>query len=341
MKKALVFLLLIATTVGYAQNHLLKFNADGKFKIVQFTDVHYKKMDPESEVALRLINKILDTEKPDLVVFTGDVIYDRPVLEGLDEVFDPVSNREIPWAYVFGNHDDEFGISRQQIMDHVIQKPYCLAQAGNKSLSGVGNYILEVKSAATMDSISALLYFFDSGTYAPMKNIGGYDWLKTDQINWYAQQSAAYTKANNGTPHQALAFFHIPLPEYAIMKASKEAIITGSKDEVECSSKLNSGMFTAMCEAGDVMGTFVGHDHDNDYIGEYFGICLAYGRFSGGKTVYNNLIQNGCRVIELTEGKREFSTYIRLLGGDKLYPVQYPESFKQATSSSNPSAPSE
>lgn len=331
MKKTFVALLMLAVaTMGYGQKPILKFNSNGNFKIIQFTDVHYKKLMKESEVAIQLINEVLDAEKPDLVVFTGDVIWAKPVLEGLDDVFNPVSKRGIPWAYVFGNHDDEFGFSRAQLMDYASQKPYCLAQAGDKSLSGVGNYILEVRSAAKKDSVGSVLYFFDSGAYSPIKEIGGYDWLKLNQVNWYSEQSAAYTKANNNKPLPALAFFHIPLAEYPIMKNSENAQIIGSKDEKECNGRINTGMLAAMRQAGDVMGTFVGHDHNNDYIGEYFGIYLAYGRFSGGKTVYNDLGKNGCRVIELKEGKHEFSTYIRLLGGEKIYPVHYPETFKKA-----------
>lgn len=328
MKKGilLITLLLTMSSLLNAQKNPLRFNSEGKFKIIQFTDVHYKKGVPESARALELINEVLDAEKPDLVVFTGDIIYAQPVREGLDEVFTPVVNRKIPWAYIFGNHDDEFGVSRQEIMDYVVQKPYCLAQAGDKDLKGVGNYIMEVKSKSN-DTIGALLYCFDSGAYSPIKGLGTYDWFSLNQVEWYTNQSAAYTKENGGVPLPALAFFHIPLVEYASMKAEKYDKLIGSKDEKECNGKLNTGMFAAMRQAGDVMGTFVGHDHDNDYIGEYYNIYLAYGRFSGGNTVYNNLGNNGCRVIELTEGKREFSSYIRLLGGEVLYPVQYPETF--------------
>ncbi len=331
MKKIIIILILTAATISYAQKPILKFNSEGNFKIVQFTDIHYKKLDKESKVAIKLINEVLDREKPDFVVFTGDVIYDKPVFEGLDDVFDPVSKRKIPWAYVFGNHDDEFAVSRQQLMDYVSQKPYCLAQAGDKALSGIGNYILEVKNASKTDNTSALLYFFDSGAYSPIKEVGVYDWLGLDQVNWYSQQSAAYSQENNNSPYPALAFFHIPLVEYPIMSEAKNAKIIGSKKEKECNGELNTGMFAAMRQAGDVMGTFVGHDHDNDYIGEYYGIYLAYGRYSGGNTEYNNLGKNGCRIIELKEGKREFSTYIRLLGGEKLYPVDYPDTFKKAS----------
>ncbi|MBK5720434.1 metallophosphoesterase family protein [Dysgonomonas sp. Marseille-P4677] len=311
-----------------AQNLVLHFNDKGSFKIIQFTDIHYQKNNPESAVAISLIREVLIEEKPDLVVFTGDVIYSKPVKEGLDEVFNEVEQSEIPWAYVFGNHDDEHGMSRQELMDYVMTKTYCIAQPGNKALKGVGNYILEVKSKDGNEN-KALLYFFDSGAYTPIKGLGTYDWFAPNQIEWYKNQSAAYTIENDGVPYPALAFFHIPLVEYAQMKAEKYNELIGSKDEKECNGKLNTGMFAAMRQAGDVMGTFVGHDHDNDYIGNYYDIYLAYGRFSGGNTEYNNLGKNGCRVIELKEGQRVFSTYIRLLGGEKLYPVEYPKTFSK------------
>lgn len=63
-------------TLACAQN--LKFNANGKFKIVQFTDVHYISDDPRSDIAIERINEVLNAENPDLVVFTGDVIYGKP-----------------------------------------------------------------------------------------------------------------------------------------------------------------------------------------------------------------------------------------------------------------------
>ncbi|NDV93700.1 metallophosphatase [Dysgonomonas sp. 521] len=325
MRYIIITLFALFSISMIAQKKPLQFNADGKFKIIQFTDVHYQKENPESAVAIKLINEVLDAEQPDLVVFTGDVIYAKPVKDGLDDVFNPVIDRLIPWAYVFGNHDDEHGMSRQELMDFVVQKPYCLAQAGDKSLKGIGNYILEVKGLD--DKTMSVLYFFDSGAYTPIKGLGTYDWLSFNQIEWYNKESAAYTKENGGNPLPALAFFHIPLAEYARMKAEKYDQLIGSKDETECNGKLNTGMFAAMREAGDVMGTFAGHDHDNDYIGDYYNIYLAYGRFSGGNTEYNNLGKNGCRVIELQEGQRTFSTYIRLLGGEKLYPVTYPDTF--------------
>ena len=81
-------------------------------QIVQFTDVHYIYNDPRSDVSIERINEVLDAEKPDLVIFTGDVIYGKPAEEGMRTVLNLVSKREIPFAVTFGNHDNEQGLTR-------------------------------------------------------------------------------------------------------------------------------------------------------------------------------------------------------------------------------------
>ncbi len=40
-------------------------------------------------------------------------------------------------------------------------------------------------------------------------------------------------------------------------------------------------MFASFLDMRDVMGVFVGHDHDNDFIGIDKGIALGYGRVTG------------------------------------------------------------
>lgn len=329
MKRVVPFAMLIAlfTCALTAQN--LQFTSGKDFKIIQFTDIHYKPGVAASDTALILINEVLDSEKPDFVVFTGDLAWAKPAKDCFDIVLAPVIDRKIPWAYVNGNHDDEQGWSRTQIMDYITQKPYCLATHGDKNLKGEGNYILELRASDDKDKTSTLLYFMDSGAYNDKhKGVGwSYDWFTHEQVDWYRKQSAAYTAQNEGNPYRALAFFHIPLAEYPIMSANRDNLI-GHYNEDECNGKINTGMFAAMLESGDVVGTFVGHDHDNDYIGNYMGIGLAYGRYSGGNTVYNNLGLNGCRVIELKEGEKGFSTYIRLRGGETIFPVDFPDSYR-------------
>ena len=319
MKKLLcIYCLLCMTALACAQN--LKFNANGKFKIVQFTDVHYIFNDPRAEVAIERINEVLNAENPDLVMFTGDVIYGKPAEESMRTV---LAKRKIPFAVTFGNHDDEQGLSREKLFEIIESIPYSLT-ATTKGISGTTNFILPVKSSDGQKD-AEILYIFDSHSYSQIKEVGGYDYIDFDQIQWYRENSSKYTQANGGIPVPSLAFFHIPLPEYNQAATYENAALFGIRKEKACAPALNSGLFTAMKEMGDVKGVFVGHDHDNDYAVMWKGILLAYGRYTGGNTVYNNL-PNGARVIELTEGEKGFRTWIRVKNHTEQE-VTFPESF--------------
>lgn len=326
MKQILIILLLVLGCFqpGHAQKTELKFNKDGKFKIVQITDVHYIHGNPKSDIAIERINEVLDAEKPDLVLFTGDVIYGQPAEEGMRTVLKLASDRKIPFGVTFGNHDNEQGLTRAELFDIIRTIPYNLTDSV-VGVSGATNFILPLKSSDG-NKDAAVLYCLDSHSYSQIKGVGGYDYIKFDQIQWYRENSMKYTQQNGGTPLPSLAFFHIALPEYNQAAADETAILVGTRKEKACAPQLNSGMFTSIKELGDVMGVFVGHDHDDDYAVYWKGILLAYGRYSGGDTVYNNL-PNGARVIEMTEGEKTFKTWIRLKGGEIINSVNYPADF--------------
>lgn len=84
MKRFLFFFFLLGVNhiILHAQNGTLKFNKNGEFKIVQFTDVHFKYGNPASDIALERIDEVLKNERPDLVVLTGDVIYANQPMMG-------------------------------------------------------------------------------------------------------------------------------------------------------------------------------------------------------------------------------------------------------------------
>lgn len=308
-----------------AQRTSLKFRPDKKFKIVQFTDTHIKADTIESQVTIKTMSEVLDKEKPDFVVFTGDVVTDHPVEKGWKMVTKPVISRKIPFAVVFGNHDDEQGMTRAELSKIVETFPNCSFVTKVEDVYGYGNYVVKIASSEG-ENTAALLYCMDSNAYSTIDSVGGYGWFKFDQINWYRTQSKSLKEANNGKLLPALAFFHIPLPEYREAYLNQKNPAIGIRLEKECSPDINSGMYTAMLESGDVMGTFVGHDHNNDYIAYLHGIALAYGRFTGSKNTYTDL-PNGARVIELTEGSRTFKTWIRTGTGEVYCPVDFPKSF--------------
>ena len=316
-------LMLICAATAIAQPNALKFNANHKFKIVQFTDIHWKYGNPASDEAGERMAEVLDAEKPDLVVFTGDVIFAKPAREGLDKALEATISRGIPFAVTWGNHDDEQDLSRKELSAHVATKTGNLTSTVD-GISGVTNYTLSVKSTDGKRD-AAVLYIFDSNSYSPIKKVKGYDWIKHDQVEWYRQTSKAFTAANDGKPLPALAFFHIPLPEFHEAAQNESAYFVGTRKEKACAPEINTGLAAAMLEAGDVMGVFVGHDHVNDYVVDWRGILLGYGRFTGGATVYHDIPDgNGARVIELTEDSRTIKTWIRIKGGKVINEVNYP-----------------
>jgi 3',5'-cyclic AMP phosphodiesterase CpdA len=316
MKNIFFFLLI---SIGAASAQDLKFNKNGKLKIAQFTDLHYIANAEPSKKTIATINYTLDTEKPDLVIFTGDVVVKAPTKQGWDEVLQTVISRKIPYVVTLGNHDDEAEMTREEVAKYVSEKPYLVnKQVKIDGVDGYLNAAIEVKGKTP-----AVIYAMDSHAYSKNPRIKGYGWFSQNQIAWFTKESAKLKKANQDSTLTALAFFHIPLPEYKLAFDDQKNKRLGVRYEAECPPSINTGMFAAMFEAGDVLGMFVGHDHVNDYLVDYLGIALAYGCWSGSENTYQRN-KNGSRIIELTEGKREFYTYIRESDGTLLYPLTYP-----------------
>lgn len=128
-----------------------------------------------------------------------------------------------------------------------------------------------------------------------------------------------------------MMFLHIALWEHRFMwwggvdtRAAADAArgkarhgIVGDRNEDECPGPINSGMYNAILERGDVKGVFVGHDHINDYVGDYYGVLLGYapgtgfGAYGLPGTERNRM--RGGRVFELTENGDDVSIQTRVV----------------------------
>ena len=289
---------------------------DEKFKIIQFTDLHYSTISnkKQNDSTLYLIKELILKEKPDLVVFTGDVVVFGPPTQGWDEVLQTVIDLKTPYVVTFGNHDGEGDFSNEELLEYIKKKPYNITFDEDESISGSGNCSFVVRSSDKKESKWAL-YFFDSHAYSDNSKVGGYGWVKHDQIQWYIDRSNEINE-NSESTIPALAFFHIPFHEYEIVRNRASTI--GNKTEGVCHPAINSGLFTAFVDQKDVKGVFVGHDHNNDFVGELNGILLTYGRKSGYAPAYDEILERGARVIELYESDTKFKTYITTLEGEEF-----------------------
>lgn len=104
----------------------------------------------------------MDEEKPDFAVLSGDQVNGDTAPDAQSAIFkfaEPFVKRNIPYATILGNHDDEGNLSREEIMKITSILPYSLSEVGPRlggvtkdkkgregREGGVGNYYVEVKT---------------------------------------------------------------------------------------------------------------------------------------------------------------------------------------------------
>jgi len=151
------------------------------------------------------------------------------------------------------------------------------------------------------------LFFLDSGDYSSFESVGGYDWIRSDQITWLKEKSRvlrAETEKEKEDLMKGFLFFHIPVPEYKEVKPE-----AGERGEGVCSAEVNSGLVAGLLEADTVGVTVVGHDHVNDYCGDSHGLKLCYGGGVGYKTYGKVGWPRRVRVFDLSDFGASLSTF--------------------------------
>lgn len=318
-----------------------RIRRDGKFKIMQVADLHIStgvgicrdaepagakcEADPRT---LEFIGKLLDQEAPDLVILSGDQVNGETAPDVQTAIFkfaDLFIKRNIPYASIFGNHDDEGAhLTRWQSMAILESLPFSLAVAGPTTVSGVGNYALEVLAPGTSQHSALTLYLLDTHTYSPdEKRFPGYDWLKPDQIAWFRSTAKSLAPAHSKYPkhHMDLAFIHIPLPEY---RTADPNTVVGAWRESVTAPLFNSHFTDALVEQG-VLVVSCGHDHVNDYCAlerskgtskkPELWMCYGGGAGFGGYAGYG-VYHRRVRFFEVDANSARITTYKRVEYGE-------------------------
>lgn len=307
----------------------LRFRSDGTFKILQVADMHFGNglmtrcrdvlpsefADCSDLNTTHFLRKMIDVEKPDFIAFTGDNIFgpsSSDAAESLFRAFLPVTESGLPWAAVLGNHDQESTMTREELMTFISMMDYSVAQVNPSEahIDGFGNYNLRVLGApgSHLANNSVLdLYFLDSGDRTVVNGVRTYGWIKESQLHWLETVSQGLKDSKA----QALAFFHIPIPEQKRLYYTK---VVGQFQEAVACSTVKSGVLETLVSIGDVKAVFIGHDHTNEFCGELGGIWFCY----GGGFGYHGYGKAGwprrARVIlaELRKGEGEWMRVERL-----------------------------
>ena len=213
MKRLLTILIAVLAVQALSAQEL-RFDSNGKFKIAQFTDIHLTPRNADSETRVpQMIAKVVETENPDLLVFTGDIVTAKPAMPGWEFIADMCAKIGVPFAVTMGNHDPEM-TTRDSIYTFLQTQPLFVGEKGPQDLAGMGNYVLPVLASDGSGNPAGLVYCMDSNDYSPdQEKYGYYGWIEHSQIAWYRQQSERFTTINGGKPLPAVAYFHIALPE--------------------------------------------------------------------------------------------------------------------------------
>uniref|UniRef100_A0ACD5XFW9 Uncharacterized protein n=1 Tax=Avena sativa TaxID=4498 RepID=A0ACD5XFW9_AVESA len=346
---------LLAAALALGSPAPLRFAQDGRFKLALFADLHYGESawtdwgPAQDDGSGRVMAAVLDAEKPDLVVYLGDLVTanNLPIPNATlywDRVLSPTRRRGIPWATIFGNHDDMSfewppewfspagippvhcppsstpasrcsfrGTPRMELITAEINRDSAglsHSSVGPKELwPGVSNYVLQVLSREKVQDPALIMYFLDSGGGSYPEVISG------AQVRWFQSQSQ-FLNPDGRIPE--LIFWHIPSTAYA-----KVAPKPKSKIRRPCVGSLNLedvapqeaewGMMDALAKRPSVKAIFVGHNHGLDWCCPYDKLWLCYARHTG----YGGYGDwpRGARIVEMSENPFSVKSWIRMENG--------------------------
>ena len=311
---------------------VLRFDENGEFRILHLCDC--QDLYPLKEKMVSYIEYVLKKYEPDLVVLGGDNTIGpkenkEKEVQQLAEIF--VSNKTY-FTLVFGNHDDEQGVSKEKLLSY-FQKyggKYCLAYDAVPSLHGTANHNLPVYGSDS-ESVKFNVWLMDTGTYVyedndETKKRLGYDSVNPDQIEWYKKVSKELEK-QEGAKVPSMMFQHMIVGEiYEAMFPSVPFSLSpltesynGKNYPIVCPDTsrfkghlleppspgyYNHGQFDAMVERGDVLAVFSGHDHINSIEVRYKGIDII-NTPGASFQAYGNPFVRGSRLITIKEDNPE------------------------------------
>lgn len=331
----------------------LSFGTNDQFTILQLADIQDTfAMFP---IVKDFIRDIVPATNPDLIVLTGDNfsggschtgihMIDKVLVKvAISQYMSVLDSYGIPIAIVFGNHDAETTVSKEEQMEIYNTYTNSISYNEGSSTYGCGNYNVPIYASQDSEELLYNLWMVDSGMYDDIN--GGYDYVHQDQIDWYVNTSNELKAHNNNVPVPSLMFQHIIVPDIYDALLPVEAGTQGAighdgnyyllnpantkggvMHESPCPSNTNSGQFEAVVNQGDVVAMVFGHDHVNSFIVEHRDVDLittpgvnfaSYGDEGRGARVFT------LDKADLSTYEEHIVTYDELYNGDKTAALRF------------------
>lgn len=335
----------------------LKFKK-GKFRIMQVSDPQDLQFIRPTMV--RMLNKAYDTYTPDLIVLTGDNILGNHLCDArigtrlaikdkegereamrvaIDKLLTHIEARKIPFAMIYGNHDDRNSFTKEEQAD--MYRAYsCNVGLDDKESPDCATYNIPIYSE-NGEEVKFNLWMLDSAWHDKEQD-KCFEMVKPEAVEWYKKRCAELKAANGGENVPSLMFQHIPMLEILELveecdKSCKGAVegpegkyfklkagVEGLMGEYPCTVSHKNGQMEAIKECGDVKAVVFGHDHTNCFIGDVDGVRFIQTSCASFRCYGNR--SRGVRIFDINEDgsyKTTFYTYEDICGKSLINELCY------------------
>lgn len=269
------------------------------------------------------MDRLVAETNPDLIIVTGDITYGEfdDTGKSLIAFIEKMESYDIPWAPVWGNHDNESVLGVDWQCQQFIQAKNCLFEKGNTV--GCSNYIIGIKNSC--GELLRLIYMMDSNGCYNASKLSILQGVKTavgfasEQMDWMRDSYANICKKHEKCV-PSFVCFHIETIDFLRILQQKgyynpEAfckydIVSNGEDFGDIHENMYAGeapiTVLPTFKAVNVDGAFFGHSHINNasIMGE--GIRWTFG-LKTGLYDYHEKEKLGGTLITLSDQCSRFS----------------------------------
>lgn len=294
------------------------------------THIDFYKPENRQKLCYDHLTETITEVNPDLIIVTGDIVYGEFDDQGIrfKEFVDFMEGFGIPWAPVYGNHENEATIGVDWQSKQLEDAENCMFV--QRTLTGNGNYTVGIWRNDTVERVFFMLDSNGCGGMSAASLANGHSTTArgfgADQIQWYTAQAQTI---RSEYPEVRYSFaFHIQ--PYAFVLAMRKYGYDGTKKPVNVFAAANRestdfGYAAWGVEQWDVDGSifrgmkalgcdsiFVGHEHRINVSLVYEGVRLQYGQKS---SEYDSYMRVNTATGEIVADYPNNDGYLPIIGG--------------------------
>ena len=275
------------------------------------------------------MDKVVAETKPDLIVITGDIIYGEFDDKGssLLTFIEKMEAYNIPWAPVWGNHDNECALGVDWQCEQFENAPHCLFKKG--TTDGCSNYIIGIQDGH--GTLLRLLYMMDTNgcvnasTLSISQGVIPKVGFTPAQAAWMRSSYESICTEHKKCP-PSFVCYHIETIDYLNLLQRKRYYNPDNFSPVEIAAEgedfgsIHERMWAgespiemlSTFQAAHVDGAFFGHSHINDasVVGE--GIRWTFGLKAGTYDYYEKEKLGGTLIVLKDKASQFTVEHIRL-----------------------------